>query len=185
LDALVGHQRAGTFTALRSLFQFAKRHRLIFADPTRRLSVGRAPGRVLQPMTDAEIAEVKKVAVTSEQRLVVVLAAIYAMRASAIRRLTLDDIDLSRRQIRIRGHHKKLSELAHRALVDWLRDRHRQWPHTPNRHVLISWKSAAGTEPVSDYYLTWCRRPWEAPGGRPVESRLMATRNPGGWPRVS
>ncbi|MEU7899879.1 site-specific integrase [Nonomuraea sp. NPDC049152] len=155
LDALSGHQRAGTFTALRSLFQFAKRHRLIFADPTRRLSVGRAPGRVLQPMTDAEIAEVKRTGVTPEQRLVVALAAVYAMRASAIRHLTLDDIDLPRRLIRLRGHQQKLSEFAHRALVDWLHDRHRKWPHTPNRHVLISWKSAASTEPVSDYYLTW------------------------------
>ena len=27
-----------------------------------------------------------------------------------------------------------------------------------------------------------CRRPWQSPGVRPVESRLMATRNPGGWP---
>ncbi|MEU8103614.1 site-specific integrase [Nonomuraea muscovyensis] len=155
LNALTGHQRAGTFTALRSLFQFAKRHRLIFADPTRRLSVGRAPARVLQPMTDAEITKVKLAAVTPEQRLVVALAAVYAMRASAIRHLTLDDIDLPRRHIRLSGHHKKLSEFAHRALVDWLHDRQRKWPHTPNRHVLISWKSAAGTEPVSDYYLTW------------------------------
>ncbi|WP_326641028.1 hypothetical protein OIE67_16060 [Nonomuraea fuscirosea] len=36
-----------------------------------------------------------------------------------------------------------------------MHERHHKWPHTPNRHVLISWKSAASTEPVSDYYLTW------------------------------
>ncbi|MEV1175423.1 hypothetical protein [Nonomuraea sp. NPDC049784] len=30
----------------------------------------------------------------------------------------------------------------------------------------------------------WCRRPWKTPGRRPVESRLMATRIPRGWPRV-
>jgi len=28
-------------------------------------------------------------------------------------------------------------------------------PHTPNRHVLVSAVTAAGTAPVSDYYLTW------------------------------
>nr|WP_229699462.1 hypothetical protein [Nonomuraea glycinis] len=105
VQRLTGHQRAGTFTALRSLFQLARRHRLIFADPTRRRSVGRAPARVLQPMTDSEIAKVKQAAVTPEQRLVVALAAVYAMRASAIRHLTLDDIDLPRRQIRLSGHH--------------------------------------------------------------------------------
>ncbi|WP_379527872.1 hypothetical protein [Nonomuraea purpurea] len=86
---------------------------------------------------------------TPEERLVVALATVYEMRASAIRHLTLDDIDLPRRQIRLSGHHKKLSEFAHRALVGWLHDRQRRWPHAPNRHVLISWKSAAGTEPLT------------------------------------
>jgi integrase len=118
LNAQSGHERAGTFTALRSLFQFAKRHRLIFADPTRRLSVGRAPKRALLPMTDAEIASVKKVAVTPAQRLVVALAAVYAARAMAIRQLTLDDVDLAAQLIRIGGHPHKLSEFVHHALVD-------------------------------------------------------------------
>jgi hypothetical protein len=36
------HRLAGTFVALQSLFRFAKRHRLIFADPTRRLHIGHA-----------------------------------------------------------------------------------------------------------------------------------------------
>lgn len=48
LNSLHGHHRAGVFTALRSLFQFATRRRLIFADPTRLLHVGswlaRPPG---------------------------------------------------------------------------------------------------------------------------------------------
>ncbi|WP_282779376.1 hypothetical protein [Nocardia sp. CC201C] len=35
LKTLTGHRRNGTLVALRSLFGFAKRHRLIFSDPTR------------------------------------------------------------------------------------------------------------------------------------------------------
>jgi hypothetical protein len=54
-----------------------------------------------------------------------------------------------------RGAEHRLSELAHNALVTWLKHRHRQWPHTHNRHVLVSWASAAGTGPVSNYYLSW------------------------------
>ncbi|MGR6919237.1 hypothetical protein ACU635_33750 [[Actinomadura] parvosata] len=73
----------------------------------------------------------------------------------AICQLALDDIDLPGRRIRLGGHPRKLSEFAHRALVDWLKYRHHTWPHTPNRHVLVSWESAVGTEPVSRYYLTW------------------------------
>jgi hypothetical protein len=51
LNQFSAHRLAGTFTALRSLFRFAKRRRLIFADPTHRLHVGRAPTRALLPMT--------------------------------------------------------------------------------------------------------------------------------------
>ncbi|MFE5515801.1 hypothetical protein ACFQ9J_35295, partial [Streptomyces sp. NPDC056529] len=35
---------------------------------------------------------------------------------------------------------------------------------------------------LAQSYAEHCRRPWQSPGARPVESRLMATRNPGGWP---
>ncbi|MDN5933633.1 MAG: hypothetical protein L0I24_21625, partial [Pseudonocardia sp.] len=98
LDELRGHRLAGTFVALRSLFRFAKRHRLIFADPTRRLHIGRvAPTRVLLPMTNTQIADVAHTAVTPAQRLVVALTAVHAARAGAIRELTLDDVDLAGR----------------------------------------------------------------------------------------
>jgi hypothetical protein len=131
LDSLTGHQRAGTFTSLRSLFRFAKRHRLIFTDPTRRLSVGQAPRRTLLPMTDEEIAIVKAAAITPAQRLVIALVAVYAARAKAIRELTLDDIDLANRRITLGGTLHKLSEFAYRSVVQWLEYRHRRWPHTP------------------------------------------------------
>ncbi|WP_219420329.1 hypothetical protein [Pseudonocardia nigra] len=155
LNQLRGHRLAGTFVALRSLFRFAKRRRLIFADPTRRLHVGRAPTRAVLPMTDTQIAAVEHVAVTPAQRLVMALVAVHAARAAAIRELTLDDVDLAGRRITLGGHSQRLSELVHHALLAWLQHRRRTWPHTPNRHVLVSTVTATGTGPVSDYYLTW------------------------------
>jgi hypothetical protein len=156
LGQLRGHRLAGTFVALRSLFGFAKRRRLIFADPTRRLHIGRvAPTRALLPMTDTQIAAVGHTAVTPAQRLVVALVAVHAARAAAIRELTLDDVDLAGRRITLAGHRQPLSELVHGALLDWLQHRRRAWPHTPNRHVLLSAVTATGTTPVSDYYLSW------------------------------
>ncbi|GLY71112.1 hypothetical protein [Amycolatopsis taiwanensis] len=88
-----GHDRQGTFTSLRSLFRFAHRHRPVFTDPARRLHVGQAPKHATMPMTEQEIAIVKRAAVTAVQRLTVALVAIYAARATAIHQLTLDDID--------------------------------------------------------------------------------------------
>ncbi|GAA4561144.1 hypothetical protein GCM10023175_72500 [Pseudonocardia xishanensis] len=155
LGGLAGHERAGVFTSLRSLFGFARRRRIVFTDPARRLHVGRAPKRSVLPMTAAEIAAVKHAAVTPAQRLVVGLVGVYAARATAIRLLTLDDVDLARRRIRINDSTQQLPDLPHRLLVEWLTHRRRLWPHTPNRHVLVSRATAGGTEPVSDHYLSW------------------------------
>jgi hypothetical protein len=60
LDGLRGHARAGTFTALRSLFGFARRRRLVFLDPTRRLHVGRASVRSVLPLTDDQTAAIAR-----------------------------------------------------------------------------------------------------------------------------
>ena len=59
LEPLRGHRRYNAITALRSLFRFAKRRGLTFADPTRHLSGGRATGRTVLPMTAEEIQAVR------------------------------------------------------------------------------------------------------------------------------
>lgn len=64
----------------------------------------------------------------------------------------LQKIDMSP-TVRTYGHEQRLSELARRALLAWLRERHQSWPNTLNRHVLVSRVTALGTEPVSHYYL--------------------------------
>jgi hypothetical protein len=40
-----------------------------------------------------------------------------------------------------------------RALRAWLDHRRANWPHSPNRHVLISVRSALATKPVSHVYV--------------------------------
>ncbi len=138
---------------MRSLFRFAKRRGLTFADPTRHLSGGRGTERIMLPLTAEQILAVQQAAVTPAQRLVVALAAVHAARAEAIRALTLDDIDLPNRRITIAGHRQRLGELTHNAFVAWLGYRRATWPNTANRHVLISRISALGTGPVSPGYL--------------------------------
>jgi integrase len=93
LSPLRGWQRRNAIAALRSLFRFAKQRGLIFANPTTRLKTEDIP-RNLLPMTDAEVLAVQRVAVTPAQRLIVALAAVHAARATAIRHLTLDNLDL-------------------------------------------------------------------------------------------
>jgi hypothetical protein len=152
LDPLRGWQRRNTIAALRSLFRFAKKRGLIFANPTTRLKTENIE-RNLLPMTDADVLAVERIAVTPAQRLIVALAAVHAARARAIRHLTLDDLDMPNRRITIAGHAQRLGELTYQTLRAWLDERRTIWPRTPNRHVLINAMTALGTEPVSAEYL--------------------------------
>jgi integrase len=153
LEPLRGHRRYNAITALRSLFRFAKRHGLTFADPTRHLSGGRGTERTMLPMTAEQIRAVQQVAVTPAQRLAIALAAVHAARPMAIRELTLDDIDLPSRRLTIAGRRQPLGELTCNALLAWLEYRRASWPYTANRHLLISRISALGTGPVAPDYL--------------------------------
>jgi integrase len=152
LEPLRGHRRCNAITALRSLFRFARRRGLTFADPTRHLRCGRG-GHTVLPMTAEQIRAVQQAAATPAQRLAIALAAVHAARPGAIRELTLDDIDLPSRRISIAGHRQPLGELTRNALLAWLDYRRATWPGTANRHVLITRKSALGTGPVSASYL--------------------------------
>lgn len=152
---LEGHRLRNTVCALRSLFRFAKKYRQVFTDPARQLKAPnvRDIARVLLPMTDEQIQQVELAAATPAQRLVVALAAVHAARATPIRMLTLDDLDLAERRITIDGHSQRLGDLVHRLLGEWLAHRQATWPNTANRHILISQRTALGTEPVTEYYL--------------------------------
>lgn len=154
LDPLRGHQLRTTTVAVRSLFRFARKRGLVFANPAARLTAA-DPGGSLLPMTDAQIRAVEQAVASPAQRLIVALAAVHAARWAAIRDLTLDDLDLPNRRITIGGHRQRLGELTYRALRAWLGHRGATWPRTPNRHVLISEKTALGSGPVTRGYLIW------------------------------
>ncbi|HET7245335.1 MAG TPA: hypothetical protein VFJ07_10930 [Streptosporangiaceae bacterium] len=59
----------------------------------------------------------------------------------------------ARRRITLTGHPQPLGQLTRTALLAWLGHRHATWPHTANRHVLVTRISALGTGPVSADYL--------------------------------
>ncbi len=152
LQPMSGYPRNNTAQALRSLFRFAKRHGLVFTDPT--AGVRTPPiDPAMTPMTDDEIRAIEGLAVRPAERLAVALAAEHAARTSAIRHLKLDDVDLPNRRITLAGHNQRLGDLTHRAMRDWLGRRRATWPHSPNPHVLISKRTALGTGPVSHIFV--------------------------------
>ncbi|WP_194908967.1 hypothetical protein [Catenulispora rubra] len=146
-----GSWRRRTATAaLRSLFFFAKKNKLIFANPTTRLKA-EPVNDGLVPMSQEQIRLVENAAVRADQRLAVILAAVQAAKRGAIRDLTLDDLDLANRRITIAGSEQRLSKPARQALLAWLDERRSRWPHNPNRHVLINTRTALGDGPVSSH----------------------------------
>jgi integrase len=154
LEELRGHPLCTAISAIRPLFGFAKKRGLIFADPARRLSAAE-PEPSLLPMTGDEIRAVEQAITLPGQRLTVALAAVHAARWKAIQALTLDDLDLPNRRITIAGHPQRLGDLSHQALRAWLDYRRATWPHSPNRHLLISKRTALGDASVSRGYVNF------------------------------
>jgi hypothetical protein len=147
-DRLVGNQRKRTMVALRSLFAWATKNDVVFADPTRRIRVGQAADPVWQPLSPQQIARSVAVATTAEARLVVALASVHAARSGAIRRLLVDDVDLANHRLTIAGRSRPLDDLTGQLLIEWLEYRRERWPNTANRHLLLTRESAVNFGPI-------------------------------------
>jgi integrase len=152
LEPLCGYQRVNTTSALRSLFGFAKKRALIFANPT--IGLKARPGdSVLLPLTDEEIHALEALATDPACRVIIALAADNAARAGAIRHLKLNDVDLANHRITLAGCRQRCGELGHRALRCWLEYRRATWPHTDNPHVLVNPRTVLGTAPIGQVFV--------------------------------
>ena len=152
LAPLNGSKRSNATSALRSLFRFAKKRGLIFANPTTGLTA-RPADFALLPMTDEEIHAVEQLATDPAWRVIVALAAENAARTGAIRRLKLVDVDLANHRITLAGRRQRLGDLGHRAIRRWLDHRRATWPKTINPHVLVSPKTVHGAAPISQIFV--------------------------------
>jgi len=148
-SSLTGAERRETLAGLRSLFRWAKKNGVIFADPTARIRIGRAEESIWQPLLNEEIARTIEVAISPQSRVVVALAAVHAARPGAIREMILDDVDIANHRVTIAEHSRPLDDLTYQVLSEWLDYRRQRWPHTANRHLLISRESALKLGPVS------------------------------------
>ena len=153
LEEVHGSRRSNVLVALRSLFAFCKKRKTIFRSPVQGIRVGDRTWGVIQPLSQDEIDQAAAAAATPEARLVVVLAAMHAVRAKAIREIRLDDVDLGNRRIVIGGRARPLDDLTREVLLEWLAHRAARWPSTANPHLLVNQQSANGTGPVGIGYL--------------------------------
>uniref|UniRef100_A0AAU3IBP0 DUF433 domain-containing protein n=1 Tax=Streptomyces sp. NBC_01393 TaxID=2903851 RepID=A0AAU3IBP0_9ACTN len=79
---------------------------------------------------------------------------VHATRSGAIRRLQLDDLDISNRKLVIDGRVRPLDALTLHVAREWLDHRRCRRPDTANPHLLINKFTALGASPVSAVSLT-------------------------------
>ncbi|MEW2550398.1 hypothetical protein AB0957_01430 [Streptomyces zhihengii] len=153
LDNHQGRQRKDLHVSLRSLFAYLRQVKAVFRNPTAGIKAGSYPQPPILPLAENCYSDAVAAATTPEQQVLLVLTVVHAARRPAIKTLTLDDLDLPGRTLTLGGHRRPLDELTHRVLHNYLLHRHRRWPHTANRHLLLTRVTAHGQGPVSDY---WC-----------------------------
>lgn len=153
-DTVTGKARESRLVALRSLFRYARRAGKVFTNPTSRVGVPRTPGGVLQPLTQAQIAQAVAVSTQPPARVILALAAVHAARPHTIQAMQLTDIDLPNRRITIANHVRPLDDLTATVMTGWLDHRRSRWPNTANPHLLITAQTAPNLDPASRNWIT-------------------------------
>jgi len=137
--------------ALRSLFRALKQERIIFRDPTRAVTLP-AMRRLPVPIPADQLRGLIDRAENPMAKLIVALIAIHGLGKKETTRLLLDDLNMSTGHLLVRRstsrHTVYLDQLTHTLATGWLRERHRRWPLTASRHLLVTGQTAAdATDP--------------------------------------
>ncbi|WUI03835.1 hypothetical protein OHR68_19185 [Spirillospora sp. NBC_00431] len=152
LKARKGRGRAGLHVALRSLFRALKQERVIFSDPTKGISVAQ-PVTIPQPLAKDQLMGAIDRTNGKADKLIVALIALHGLTIADVARLLLADLDLARGRLIVRRatrrHTIYLDELTHTLASNWLRERHRRWPVSANRHLIVTQLTA-----VDDQHAT-------------------------------
>ncbi|MEU9438945.1 hypothetical protein [Streptomyces sp. NPDC048252] len=145
LDARQGHQARGVHHVLLSIFRALKQERAVFSNPLAGLSLT-TPVRLPEPLPSDRLRGLLHGIDSAMGRLAVGLVAVHAIKVTDVAHVPLTALDLARATLRLqlRGqpHTVHLDTLTRHLLDDWLQTRHRQWPASPNPHLLVTTHSA-------------------------------------------
>jgi hypothetical protein len=148
LEPVTGPTRQLTLAAMRSLFRALKRQRLTFTNPTAGQVARRCQPTPALGLDPARRAGLLGQLHRPDQRLIVLLAGVHALRSAQICVLTLDAVDLAGGRLLINGRPRRLDALTLSQLRAWLGWRRDRWPATANPYLLINQSTAGGLSPV-------------------------------------
>jgi hypothetical protein len=150
-----GRSRPQDASTLRSLFGTLKTERLIFANPTRGIHVGRNNPSVPAPLPAHLLAETATAAKDHPALPVVIaLVGVHALLPGQIRHLRIDQVDLASRRLHPGGLDRPLDELTASAIRSYLDFRDQRWPATASPFLLVTRKTAHTGEAVSRFWMT-------------------------------
>jgi site-specific recombinase XerD len=149
-----GAKQRLTASALRSLFKTLKEEKVIFANPAKRVAPGHLPPKPGRTLDAAERLSLLDRAERPEERLMLLLAGVHALKNKQIRDLTVDDADLNTGTLRVGCRIRRLDRLTLAYLREWLEHRRTRWPVTANPHLILTTQSAGGTASVTSGFVT-------------------------------
>jgi hypothetical protein len=153
LAQLTGATRRLAMAAMRSLFTTLKARQVLFTNPAAPLTGRAAQPPPVLPLDDTLRARLLGSLEEPDQRLIVLLAGVHALRPSQICALTLDASGPAASTLLIGGRARPLDQLTAGHLRAWLQARRARWPTTANPHLLINRSTAGGLRPVGRSYV--------------------------------
>jgi len=149
-----GRSRPQDASTLRSLFGTLKTERLIFANPARRIRVGRRNPSVPVPLPAHLLTATAEAADRDPAlRVVVALAGVHALLPGQIRHLLTNQVDLPGLRLDPGGLDRPLDELTADAIRGYLDFRGSRWPATTSPYLLVTRRTAHSGEPVSRFWM--------------------------------
>lgn len=157
--AVDGINRHGTGLALRSLFGVLKARRLVFINPTVRLSTWAETNKPKMP-ADLTLIDAALNDPNPARAAVVALAIYHGLNTGQLRNIRL--IDLYDHRLHINTRTIPLAEPARHRVDAYLADRARRWPRAINPHLFIHFRNHQRLEPVGG---RWMKTTVNYPGG--------------------
>jgi hypothetical protein len=169
-----GRSRPQDASTLRSLFTTLKAERLIFANPTRGIRVGRRNPSVPVPLPGHLLTATAEAAGHDPAlQAVVALAGVHALLPGQIRHLRIDQVDLPARRLDPEGLDRPLDEFTADAICGYLGFRGARWPATASPYLLVTRKTAHTGEPVSRFWMDRLFRNLPVTAGQLRDDRIV------------
>ncbi|MGW5518882.1 hypothetical protein [Nocardia africana] len=142
--------RASVLQGLRSIFRILKARKLVFVNPTARVSVAKPHPTVPDPIDLDRL----RSALTSPDPTCAALAGLLAFHAVRVRQLiALQVTDIRDGRLHLPDRIVPLAEPVRQRMTAYLDYRQQKWPATANPHLFIHYRNATTTKPATPWWI--------------------------------